>query len=189
MLEGRTGSLPLRPDPFASLNSEAKRGREEQSFFLDQDRQREGSHYRIRWIPHKIYRNLFLTRDAHALKQVRTRNVRNLQNQFLIEMNIVLKSRKLSPEPTFNSLQMQESGSPLCFSLFFYPTLIDAGKSCPYAAISENSPSVRFPLRLKVRQPESSGYPGVEVSCSERNEKLIEFPFSGQFLVTRIDYE
>ncbi|XP_007052345.2 PREDICTED: rust resistance kinase Lr10 isoform X1 [Theobroma cacao] len=65
----------------------------------------------------------------------------------------------------------------------------EAGKSCPYAACSEEGPSVRFPFWLKDRQPESCGYPGFALSCSKRNETLIEIPYSGQFVVADIDYE
>ncbi|XP_021279545.1 rust resistance kinase Lr10-like isoform X2 [Herrania umbratica] len=65
----------------------------------------------------------------------------------------------------------------------------EAEKSCPDVACREGGPSVRFPFWLKDRQPESCGYPGFELSCSERNETLIEFPYSGQFSVPVIDYE
>ncbi|KAK6240122.1 hypothetical protein QUC31_005591 [Theobroma cacao] len=65
----------------------------------------------------------------------------------------------------------------------------EAEKSCPDVACREGGPSVRFPFWLKDRQPESCGYPGFELSCSERNETLIEFPYSGQFFVAGIDYE
>ncbi|WRX09571.1 hypothetical protein QQP08_002058 [Theobroma cacao] len=65
----------------------------------------------------------------------------------------------------------------------------EAEKSCPDVACREEGPSVRFPFSLKDRQAESCGYPGFELSCSERNETLIEFPYSGQFFVAGIDYE
>ncbi|XP_017970797.1 PREDICTED: rust resistance kinase Lr10 isoform X3 [Theobroma cacao] len=65
----------------------------------------------------------------------------------------------------------------------------EAEKSCPDVACREEGPSVRFPFSLKDRQAESCGYPGFELSCSERNETLIEFPCSGQFFVAGIDYE
>ncbi|WRX09562.1 Protein kinase domain - like 10 [Theobroma cacao] len=65
----------------------------------------------------------------------------------------------------------------------------EAEKLCPDVACREGGPSVGFPFWLKDRQPESCGYPGFELSCSERNETLIEFPYSGQFFVAGIDYE
>ncbi|WRX08252.1 hypothetical protein QQP08_000739 [Theobroma cacao] len=58
------------------------------------DRQLEGSRHRMRWIRHKIYHDLFLARYAHAHKQVHTRNVRNLQDQFSIEMDIIGRKNK-----------------------------------------------------------------------------------------------
>ncbi|WRX08250.1 Protein kinase domain - like 10 [Theobroma cacao] len=65
----------------------------------------------------------------------------------------------------------------------------DEGKSCSDAACSEEGPPIRFPFRLKDRQAESCGYPGFELSCSEKNETLIEIPKSGQFFAAKIDYD
>ncbi|XVF33638.1 hypothetical protein REPUB_Repub17cG0185100 [Reevesia pubescens] len=64
-----------------------------------------------------------------------------------------------------------------------------ARKNCPVAACREDGPAVRFPFWLKGRQPETCGYPGFELSCSKKNQTLIEFPTSGKFLVTKISYE
>ncbi|KAF3455235.1 hypothetical protein FNV43_RR05683 [Rhamnella rubrinervis] len=47
---------------------------------------------------------------------------------------------------------------------------------------------IRFPFRLKGRQPEHCGYPGFELSCNTRHETVLELP-TAKFLVSWIDYE
>lgn len=49
-------------------------------------------------------------------------------------------------------------------------------------------PEIRFPFRLKGRQSDRCGYPGFDLSCNERGQTIISLPFSGDFLVTDIDY-
>ncbi|OIT01994.1 PREDICTED: RING-H2 finger protein ATL20-like [Nicotiana attenuata] len=49
-------------------------------------------------------------------------------------------------------------------------------------------PEIRFPFRLKNRQPDRCGYPGFDLSCNERGQTIITLPSSGDFLVTDIDY-
>ncbi|XP_009614900.1 RING-H2 finger protein ATL20-like [Nicotiana tomentosiformis] len=49
-------------------------------------------------------------------------------------------------------------------------------------------PEIRFPFRLKNRQPDRCGYPGFDLSCNERGQTIITLPFSGDFLVIDIDY-
>ncbi|KAK6260935.1 hypothetical protein SCA6_015409, partial [Theobroma cacao] len=82
--------------------------------------------------------------------------------------------------------------SVIAFHLIIFLSYLchgDEGKSCSDAACSEEGPPIRFPFRLKDRQAESCGYPGFELSCSEKNETLIEIPKSGQFFVAKIDYD
>ncbi|OMO69627.1 hypothetical protein CCACVL1_19372 [Corchorus capsularis] len=80
------------------------------------------------------------------------------------------------------------------FHLIFFLLLLclgDAGNnsiSCPVAACSENGPLIRFPFWLKGRQPENCGYPGFGLSCSNKNETMIEISNSGLLLVNHIDY-
>ncbi|KAK4840069.1 hypothetical protein QYF36_027112 [Acer negundo] len=46
---------------------------------------------------------------------------------------------------------------------------------------------IRFPFRLKNRQPESCGYPGFTLLCNGANQTILELP-SGKFVVRGIDY-
>ncbi|KAF8380058.1 hypothetical protein HHK36_027528 [Tetracentron sinense] len=60
---------------------------------------------------------------------------------------------------------------------------------CLNSACRKNEPVIRFPFRVKDRQPESCGYPGFNLSCdSGRDETILELPSSGEFSVRGIDY-
>lgn len=47
---------------------------------------------------------------------------------------------------------------------------------------------IRFPFRLKDSQPQHCGYEGFDLSCNEHNQTVINFPFSGYFIVESINY-
>ena len=50
-------------------------------------------------------------------------------------------------------------------------------------------PVIRFPFWLKHRQPDHCGYPGFELSCSEKNQTLLELPsYSAKLWVKKINY-
>ncbi|RYR48042.1 hypothetical protein Ahy_A07g034038 [Arachis hypogaea] len=55
------------------------------------------------------------------------------------------------------------------------------GLSCGYQEI-------RFPFRIKGRQPRNCGYPGFDLVCTDSNETLIELHDSLNFSVNKIDY-
>lgn len=50
-------------------------------------------------------------------------------------------------------------------------------------------PEIRFPFRLSDSQPARCGYKGFDLSCNEHNQTIVNLPFSGEFTVTKIDYE
>ncbi|KAJ9178808.1 hypothetical protein P3X46_010659 [Hevea brasiliensis] len=58
---------------------------------------------------------------------------------------------------------------------------------CPKSSCG-SGPDIRFPFRLKDRQPEPCGYPGFDLSCTERNETLLELPDSVKLYIQDIDY-
>lgn len=53
---------------------------------------------------------------------------------------------------------------------------------------SSNGFQIRFPFRLKDKQPIPCGYSGFELTCTDNNETEIDLPFSGKFLVKDINY-
>ncbi|XP_047325008.1 rust resistance kinase Lr10-like [Impatiens glandulifera] len=63
-----------------------------------------------------------------------------------------------------------------------------AHNDCIPIQCSKNGPIIRFPFRLKERQPQHCGYPGFDVSCSDSNDAMLLLPVSVQVHITKIDY-
>ncbi|KAF3432843.1 hypothetical protein FNV43_RR23945 [Rhamnella rubrinervis] len=49
--------------------------------------------------------------------------------------------------------------------------------------------AIRFPFRLKGRQPVNCGFPGFELSCTEKDETFLELPIPAKLFVSRINYK
>ncbi|KAF8412122.1 hypothetical protein HHK36_000078 [Tetracentron sinense] len=76
------------------------------------------------------------------------------------------------------------------FFLFFFPlSFISASTEiCSNSVCRRNEPVIRFPFRLKDRQPKDCGYPGFDLTCDNRNETVLKLPSSGEFSVRGMDY-
>ncbi|KAM4068777.1 hypothetical protein ACB094_12G038200 [Castanea mollissima] len=76
--------------------------------------------------------------------------------------------------------------------LLFVLFIVDLGEghnSCPELQCG-NGPPIRFPFRLKDRQPDQhSGYPGFDLYCSHNNDTVLELPTSVKAFVKNIDYK
>ncbi|KAK7815336.1 putative ring-h2 finger protein atl21a [Quercus suber] len=60
---------------------------------------------------------------------------------------------------------------------------------CPELRCREDGPAIRFPFRLKDRQPDHHcGYPGFDLYCSHNNDTVLELPTSVKVFVTFINY-
>ncbi|XP_065868923.1 rust resistance kinase Lr10-like [Euphorbia lathyris] len=84
------------------------------------------------------------------------------------------------------------------FFFFFLITvfLLDFGlclneDGCTESRCGRRGPPVRFPFRIKGRQPDHCGFPdvGFDLSCSEKKETVLELPNSVKLLVVKIDYK
>ncbi|KAG2709622.1 hypothetical protein I3760_05G248000, partial [Carya illinoinensis] len=53
----------------------------------------------------------------------------------------------------------------------------------------DHGPAIRFPFRLKDRQPDCRGFPGFYLSCSDTNDTVLELPISVKLFVEKIDYK
>lgn len=99
-----------------------------------------------------------------------------------------MKSRLIRFGSTDHSLEM----SPSILSTFILLVLVlgDLGQSFPNCPESRcgSGPTIRFPFRLKDRQPDYCGYHGFDLSCTERNDTLLELPNSVKLYVQEIDY-
>ncbi|KAK9994741.1 hypothetical protein SO802_024444 [Lithocarpus litseifolius] len=75
--------------------------------------------------------------------------------------------------------------------LLFVLFIVDIGEgqySCPELKCG-NGPPIRFPFRLKDRQPDQHcGYPGFDLYCSHNNDTVLELPTSVKAFVKNIYY-
>ncbi|KAK7827213.1 putative ring-h2 finger protein atl21a [Quercus suber] len=79
--------------------------------------------------------------------------------------------------------------SLLLFALFIVD-LAEGQNGCPESRCGEDGPDIRFPFRLKDRQPDQQcGYPGFDLYCSHNNDTVLELPTSVKTFVSSIDYE
>ena len=73
--------------------------------------------------------------------------------------------------------------------LLFVLFIGEGHNSCPGLQCG-NGPPIRFPFRLKDRQPDQhSGYPGFDLYCSHNNDTVLELPTSVKAFVKNIDYK
>lgn len=76
------------------------------------------------------------------------------------------------------------------FSLFFITVFADEKSLCVEEKCGENGPPIKFPFRLKERQPKPCGYPGFDLSCTNSNLTIIDvFDSPIKFVVTEINYQ
>ena len=77
--------------------------------------------------------------------------------------------------------------------LLFVLFIVDLGEghnSCPESQCGDDGPLIRFPFRLKDRQPDQQrGYPGFDLYCSDNNHTVLELPTSVKTFVNSIDYK
>ncbi|CAI9762475.1 unnamed protein product [Fraxinus pennsylvanica] len=58
---------------------------------------------------------------------------------------------------------------------------------CTTTRCSKGGPTIRFPFRKKIPQPEHCGYPGFDLSCDE-SKTVLELPSAVKVEVKKIDY-
>ncbi|KAK9994766.1 hypothetical protein SO802_024469 [Lithocarpus litseifolius] len=77
--------------------------------------------------------------------------------------------------------------------LLFVLFIVDIGEghnTCPELRCRAEGPPIRFPFRLKDRQPDQHcGYPGFDLYCSHNNDTVLELPTSVKAFVKNIYYE
>ncbi|XP_021295766.1 rust resistance kinase Lr10-like isoform X2 [Herrania umbratica] len=80
------------------------------------------------------------------------------------------------------------------FLLLLIASAVGLGPALPDQDVCEpkhckhGQPPVRYPFRLKGRQPDHCGSSGFDLSCNNKNQTVLELPRSVQLLVKRIDY-
>ncbi|KAL2516704.1 RING/U-box superfamily protein [Abeliophyllum distichum] len=78
--------------------------------------------------------------------------------------------------------------SPFFVVLFVFAQPAISATICRPAKCDSIGPAIRFPFRLKGRQPEHCGYPGFDLSCNSQNLTILNLPQSGEFVLDYIDY-
>nr|GEX50826.1 putative RING-H2 finger protein ATL21A [Tanacetum cinerariifolium] len=64
----------------------------------------------------------------------------------------------------------------------------DTNDDCRPALCSPTGPQVRFPFRIRDRQPSACGFPGFDLSCNEQNKTILHLTSSRSYIVNKISY-
>ena len=60
---------------------------------------------------------------------------------------------------------------------------------CMVSRCSPNGPAIRFPFWLRDHQPARCGFPGFELSCTEKHQTMLNLSHSVKLLVKKINYK
>ncbi|KAB1205154.1 putative RING-H2 finger protein ATL21A [Morella rubra] len=74
------------------------------------------------------------------------------------------------------------------FFLVFITTCQGEGLSS-VSPCGRHGPAIRFPFGVKDTQPEHSGFPGFDLSCTDTKDLVLELPNSVKLYVKKIDYK
>ena len=78
---------------------------------------------------------------------------------------------------------------PLFFLFLRLSAQIGANQDeCKVPSCSPHGPAIKFPFRRK-DQPYHCGYPGFVISCTEKNQTILELPYSVKLSVDQINYK
>ncbi|VVA38747.1 PREDICTED: rust resistance kinase Lr10 [Prunus dulcis] len=61
-------------------------------------------------------------------------------------------------------------------------------EDCRETRCGREGPAIRFPFRLKGRQPIHCGFLGFDLSCTEADQIMLETPFLSKIIVSQINY-
>ncbi|KAJ0594342.1 putative transcription factor C2H2 family [Helianthus annuus] len=78
--------------------------------------------------------------------------------------------------------------APSLFFFFIFFKSISGTDDCTPASCTPTGPQVRFPFRLRHRQPDRCGFPGFDLSCNKKNQTVLHLPSSRSFIVKSISY-
>jgi hypothetical protein len=80
--------------------------------------------------------------------------------------------------------------SLLLLTVLFIVVLGEGQNGCAdILKCGEDGPDIRFPFRLKDRQPDHCSYPGFDLSCNDKNDTVLQLPTSVKASVKYIDYK
>ena len=77
----------------------------------------------------------------------------------------------------------------LSLSCFLFVGAVAEVAECKASKCSPGGPAIRFPFWLRDHQPARCGYPGFELSCTERHQTMLNLSSSVKLLVKKINYK
>ncbi|GJY60207.1 putative RING-H2 finger protein ATL21A [Tanacetum coccineum] len=85
---------------------------------------------------------------------------------------------------------MDKTALTFLFFLFLLSKYIsgDTNDDCRPTLCSPTGPQVRFPFRIRDRQPSACGFPGFDLSCNEQNKTILHLTSSRSYTVNKISY-
>ncbi|KAI3756375.1 hypothetical protein L1987_56195 [Smallanthus sonchifolius] len=102
--------------------------------------------------------------------------------------SIVIIGAQILTLPMVAKPKLMENTKTLAFLFFFLFKSISADDVCSPASCSPTGPQVRFPFRLRDRQPARCGFSGFDLSCNKKNQTVLKLPSSRSFIVKHISY-
>ncbi|RVW87485.1 putative RING-H2 finger protein ATL21A [Vitis vinifera] len=77
----------------------------------------------------------------------------------------------------------------LSLSCFLFVGIFAEVDECKVSRCSPNGPAIRFPFWLRDHQPAHCGFPGFELSCTEKHQTMLNLSHSVKLLVKKINYK
>ena len=77
----------------------------------------------------------------------------------------------------------------LSLSCFLFIGIFAEVDECKVSRCSPGGPAIRFPFWLRDHQPARCGYPGFELSFTEKNQTMLNLSSSVKLLVKKINYK
>ena len=77
----------------------------------------------------------------------------------------------------------------LFLSCFLFVGIFAEVDECKVSRCSPSGPAIRFPFWLTDHQPAHCGFPGFELSCTEKHQTMLNLSYSVKLLVKKINYK
>nr|XP_043628753.1 putative RING-H2 finger protein ATL21A [Erigeron canadensis] len=86
-------------------------------------------------------------------------------------------------------METQQSLLLIFLVFLFVESIYGSGHDeCSPTFCSLTGPQIRFPFRLRGRQPSHCGFPGFDLSCNKKNQTLFTLPSNHSLVVNHISY-
>ncbi|KAL6321027.1 hypothetical protein AAG906_012005 [Vitis piasezkii] len=131
-----------------------------------------------------------IIRNGDELRRVNTMDISSREhNGYFKEYPIWYRLLSSYFVAVFQILEMRGS-SKIVLHLFFFlfAKVIAEINECKESRCSHNGPPIRYPFWLNGHQPDHCGSPGFELSCTKKNQTMLNLSYSVKFLVKEINY-